>query len=152
MTFSSSLSHSSTSRLRQVPVAFQQHKWGFSDVPCEQLCSKTLCKGLSATTAAGPICYSGYRAPAVLLPPSANSISPLPHKVTWPVFSLPSVQQLPHSSPVPQGNSSVHNGEMTQYYFQGLWCWQELICDTSKRRTRTLQELILQLRCFQLAE
>lgn len=29
----------------------------------------------------------------MLLPPSANSVSPLPHKVTWPLFSLPSAAQ-----------------------------------------------------------
>lgn len=47
----------------------------------------------------------------MLLPPSAKSVFPLPHRVTEPTFSLPSVQQLPHSSPVPQGNSSVRNGD-----------------------------------------
>lgn len=42
------------------PYRLPATQTGFSDVSCEQLCSKTLCKGFSATTAAEPAYYSGY--------------------------------------------------------------------------------------------
>lgn len=80
----------STSHLGQVPVAFQQHKWGSSDMLCEQLCSRTLCKGLKCNHSCRThLLLQWLLSSCYVSSLSATSISPLPHKVTWPMFSSP---------------------------------------------------------------
>lgn len=60
-------------------------------------------------------------------------LSSVPHKVTWPMSSLSSVQQLPHSSPLPQGKTVRHRADLILAISEafGNSSWQELICDTS---------------------
>lgn len=139
MTFSADPVPQSTFCLGRLHVAQQWHTWGSSDVPGGQPCSERpsavahcqpQLRGQSGTGVTDLPCFS--------LPRLILCLSSVPHKVTWPVSSLSSVKQLPHSSPLPQGKTVRHRADLILAISEafGNSSWQELSCDTSWGRNQ----------------